>query len=103
MSPTPQRALRLPAALVVFCFLFGDPARVMAADDPMEIALNLAGLLRSARTVIADNQALINEPSTGDKGFTGQVVVEKEPGRIRLTMLDGEEIEIFDLWSSTVK
>ena len=34
-------------------------------------------MLRSARTVIANNQGLINEPSSGDKGFTGQVVITK--------------------------
>jgi hypothetical protein len=33
-------------------------------------------MLRSARTVIAKNQALINQPSTGDKGLTGDVVMQ---------------------------
>jgi hypothetical protein len=47
-----------------------------AADDDEEIALNLANLLRSARAVIAAHQDLINAPG-GDKGLTGEVVLEE--------------------------
>ena len=68
---------RIAAAFIACGALIGGPIKAMAAPDPMEIALNLASMLRSARTVIADNQKLINEPSSSDKGFTGRVVVTR--------------------------
>ena len=39
------------------------------------IAQNLAEMLRDARTVISNNQDLINNPELGDKHLTGQVVL----------------------------
>ncbi|HQU69810.1 MAG TPA: DUF3365 domain-containing protein [Albidovulum sp.] len=42
----------------------------------METALRLASLLRSARSVIASQQKLINDPAIGDKGLTGDHVLE---------------------------
>jgi Protein of unknown function (DUF3365) len=48
-----------------------------AADDDQTIALDLANLLRAARAVIASNQELINDPSGGEKGLTGQVVLDR--------------------------
>lgn len=44
-------------------------------DADMETALKLASLLRSARTVIASNQDLINDPAGGDKRLTGDRVL----------------------------
>lgn len=44
-------------------------------EQDMATALRLASLLRSARTVIASNQDLINDPSLGDKGLTGDHVL----------------------------
>lgn len=52
-------------------------APVQAADDVEQVALNLATLLRSARAVISDNQAHINDGSIGDKGLSGDAVVAK--------------------------
>jgi Protein of unknown function (DUF3365) len=49
----------------------------LAATEDQEIALNLADLLRSARAVISAKQDLINEPSGGDKGLTGDVVLDE--------------------------
>ena len=49
----------------------------LAATEDQEIALNLADLLRSARAVIAAKQDLINDPSGGDKGLTGDVVLDE--------------------------
>ena len=46
-------------------------------DDDAVVANNLAGLLRAARQVISNNQALINDPNIGDKGLTGQVVLRQ--------------------------
>jgi hypothetical protein len=46
-----------------------------SADQDMETALKLASLLRSARTVIAASQDLINDPAGGDKGLNGDHVL----------------------------
>ena len=46
-------------------------------NDDAEIAKGLADMLRAARQVISSNQARINDPNLGDKGLTGQVVLQK--------------------------
>ena len=46
------------------------------ADDPL-IAQSLAEMLRDARTVVSNNQDLINNPEIGDKGLTGKSVLDK--------------------------
>ena len=56
------------------------PAAVGAAppaDEDAAIAQNLAEMLRDARTVVSNNQDLINNPDLGDKHLTGQVVLEQ--------------------------
>ena len=55
----------------------------LAADDDEEVALNLANMLRSARAVIAAHQDLINTPGGGDKGLTGEVVLEETIARFQ--------------------
>jgi hypothetical protein len=47
------------------------------ADEDAVIAQSLAEMLRDARTVISNNQDLINNPELGDKHLTGQVVLEQ--------------------------
>lgn len=47
------------------------------ADKDAVIAQSLAELLRDARTVISNNQELINNPELGDKQLTGQVVLDQ--------------------------
>jgi Protein of unknown function (DUF3365) len=47
------------------------------AEDDMAIAQNLAEMLRDARTVISDQQDLINDPELGDKRLTGDAVLEQ--------------------------
>jgi Protein of unknown function (DUF3365) len=57
--------------------LSSAPSLVRADDaTDMETALRLASLLRSARSVIASEQKLINDPAIGDKGLTGDHVLE---------------------------
>lgn len=48
-----------------------------AFEDDVDAALSAAELLRGARTVISTNQDRINDPSLGDKGLTGDVVVQE--------------------------
>ena len=47
------------------------------ADEDATIAHNLAEMLRDARTVISNNQELINNPELGDKHLTGKVVLDQ--------------------------
>src|SRR5262249_21164319 len=47
------------------------------ADEDAMIAQNLAEMLRDARTVISNNQELINNPELGDKHLTGRVVLDQ--------------------------
>jgi hypothetical protein len=51
------------------------------AETREEIALSLAEMLRAARSVISENQPLINDPSIGFKGITGTVVLQKAKQR----------------------
>ena len=46
-------------------------------DEDAVIARSLAEMLRDARTVISNNQDLINNPELGDKHLTGQVVLDQ--------------------------
>jgi hypothetical protein len=46
-------------------------------DDDAAIATSLAGMLRAGRQVISNNQSLINDPNLGDKGLSGQVVLQQ--------------------------
>ena len=43
----------------------------------MGIAQSLAEMLRDARTVVSDQQDLINNPQLGDKHLTGEVVLDQ--------------------------
>lgn len=52
------------------------PVQAAPADDA-NIAKNLADMLRAARQVISSNQARINDPNLGDKGLSGQVVLQQ--------------------------
>ncbi len=66
------------AALLLFIFLvMGEATKVsMASEDQHEqLASELAAILRSARVMISKNQALINDPSIGDKNITPEKVV----------------------------
>jgi archaellum component FlaG (FlaF/FlaG flagellin family) len=46
-------------------------------DDDAAVAKGLADMLRAARQVISSNQARINDPSLGDKGLSGKVVLQQ--------------------------
>jgi archaellum component FlaG (FlaF/FlaG flagellin family) len=63
----------LLAAIVVFGVV--SPAAMAAEQTDTVIALRLADMLRSARSVISQYQKLINDPEKGDKGLTGERVL----------------------------
>ena len=47
------------------------------ADEDPAIAQSLAEMLQDARTVVSNNQDLINNPQLGDKHLSGQVVLNQ--------------------------
>ena len=56
-------------------FLALGQAMLASEAEDTETALKLAKLLQAARSVISQNQPLINDPDIGDKGLTGDVVL----------------------------
>src|SRR6516225_7350134 len=52
-------------------------AAAAPADEDAAIAQRLAEMLRDARTVVSNNQDLINNPTLGDKHLTGRVVLDQ--------------------------
>jgi archaellum component FlaG (FlaF/FlaG flagellin family) len=65
-------ALCLLLAAALPCGAAADPA---LPDKDEVIAQSLAEMVRDARTVVSNNQELINDPSLGDKHLTGQKVL----------------------------
>lgn len=51
-------------------------AQTSEITDDRTTALSIATMLRSARGVIGDSQDVINDPAAGDKGLTGDAVLE---------------------------
>jgi Protein of unknown function (DUF3365) len=68
--------LALCVALVPYALASAAPA-----EDDMTIAQSLAEMLRDARTVISDQQDLINDPQLGDKHLIGEVVLDQAIAR----------------------
>jgi len=69
-----------PVALKIFLIvIFGLSAAPLRADgeDDAAIAKSLADMLRAARQVISSNQPHINDPNIGDKGLSGQAVLQQ--------------------------
>jgi Protein of unknown function (DUF3365) len=63
------------------------------ADEDAVIAQSLAEMLRDARTVISNNQDLINNPELGDKHLSGQVVLEQAvKGYVKATGSDPTKV-----------
>ena len=81
--PRARRNRFLTAQFLVALAIFSAGAVILvptvgtlaAADDDTAVAMRLADLLRSARTVISRNQDVINNPDVGDKGLTGDKVL----------------------------
>src|ERR1700744_476907 len=67
----------LASAACLVTVLFSSMPLQAAADDDAAIAKSLADMLRAARQGISNNQARINDPNLGDKGLSGQVVLEQ--------------------------
>jgi hypothetical protein len=74
-SRTLRACLRSFLLAVILALVSAYPA-FPADDEDAAIAESLAQMLRSARTVISDSQAQIDDPTLGDKGLSGQVVLK---------------------------
>lgn len=70
------------AILLLLAPGFAAPA-AQAAESDLEVAMGLATMLRAARTVIAGNQSRINDASLGDKGLSGEAVLQQAVGNYR--------------------
>ncbi len=64
----------LGGGILAWTLLMGSP--VLAANEA-ETADYLIKLVKAGRIVVSDNQALINDPTKGDKGFTPEVFGKK--------------------------
>jgi hypothetical protein len=69
----------LTAAIGLHLVVGSGPA--LATSEEEETALNLANMLRAARAVISAKQGLINDPTVGDKGLTGDAVLAETVAR----------------------
>src|SRR5467141_3102073 len=67
----------LAASLVIILVASAALAAGPPAEEDAVIAQSLAQMLQAARTVISNNQNLINNPDLGDKHLTGQVVLDQ--------------------------
>ncbi len=64
------------AVVLIFGWVSANPMKAEAApDEDATIAMSLAEMLRAGRTVISNNQELINNPNLGDKGLSGDAVL----------------------------
>jgi Protein of unknown function (DUF3365) len=77
MTRSTRASLWLAVAVVAAGLQQSAMGQSPDATEEEEIAMNLADLLRSARAVIAAKQDLINDPGGGDKGLTGDVVLDE--------------------------
>ncbi len=81
-APSRRRFLAIRLLLVSFLIVSIGPAVLIptagvraATNSDEQTAMQLADLLRSARTVISRNQDVINNPDVGDKVLTGEKVL----------------------------
>ncbi len=69
--------VRRAIVAVYLAFMPCAMASAASAENDMAIAQNLAEMLRDGRTVISDQQDLINNPQLGDKHLTGKVELDQ--------------------------
>jgi hypothetical protein len=65
------------SGFLIFGTILSVTALSAAPDDDAAIATSLADMLRAGRQVISNNHGLINDPNLGDKGLTGQAVLQQ--------------------------
>jgi hypothetical protein len=86
------------AAILGFIGIGLFPVIVSASEEAIETGRLLAILLDSGRVVVGANQALINDPDKGDKGFTPEAFEKqltekfKERAKVDLSKLKDEKV-----------
>ncbi len=77
----------LRAGGVCMLLLLAAPvsAQERVSDEELRIATTVAVMLQSARAIISSHQERINDPAGGDKGLTGDVVLDEAIARFRET------------------
>ena len=83
---------------LILAFTFITSAQVFAVEekDLEKQADLIAKLLVSCRVIIAQNQDLINDPDKGDKGFTGDIYINKVKEHFKnATDLEVSENDVF--------
>jgi hypothetical protein len=72
----------------------GAVAKLLPSDGDGAIAASLAEMIRDARTVVSNNESLINNPAIGDKHLTGRKVLDDAIALYRKnTGIDPEAID----------
>ena len=91
-------------AAVTLTFAANVPPPGRPAEDDAQTARSLATMLGAARTVISKNQDRINDPSVGNKGIDGKMVLA-EAGRIyqQATGVDPASIDPTSLHGKLVR
>lgn len=92
-----RQSIAVPAGrdmfvIIALLMVLATTPSVGATDGPgdLDTALSLATMLQAARAVIGSSQAVINDPSLGDKGLTGDIVLERTVEKY-IEMRDGRE------------
>ena len=70
---------RIFLASLATALIVASGSGVAVADTAERVAdgHHLAAVLRAARSVVSNNQPLINDPSKGDKGLTPEVFLDQ--------------------------
>ena len=76
-----KRSTVLPAILAL-AFVLSAAKPAVADESGLKTALMLADVLRAARTEIASQQPTINNQLVGDKGLSGDVILERTLARM---------------------
>jgi Protein of unknown function (DUF3365) len=65
--------------ILIACLVLSSPTGAVTptGGDDLAIAESVAEMLRDARTVISEQQDLINDPNLGDKHLTGEAVLNQ--------------------------
>jgi hypothetical protein len=77
ITPTSSFNRLFFGVFIIGCLISSITSLQAEPTDDASIAKSLADMLRAARQVISSNQARINDPNLGDKGLTGQVVLQQ--------------------------
>lgn len=91
-----MRKTYLYALVIGVAGVFASPAYAGEED----VAKDMASLFAAGRSVVSDNQDKINDPALGDKGLTGDVVVEKTKEKFKQKL--GKDVDEADVYQKAI-